>query len=95
MRSYEATGLAGDLVRAAYEAGPQSSDAALTAVEFGEMAKLIRRFAVSEMDQWEMFSVTTDSGPIYVGITMEVSDPSAFHNIDGFIAGLDDAEPTS
>ena len=90
LHPHEATQLAGRLVRAAREASPPYSDIALTVEEFGLMAKLIRRFAISEMDQWELFSVTADSGPLYVGISLEVNEPDAFHNIDGLLAAIED-----
>lgn len=89
LRSYEASQLAGELVRSSHVVLPPTNDAALSVDEFAEMVRLIRRYAVSEMDQWELFSVSIDHGEVYVGISLSVANPADYVKLDGMLAVTD------
>jgi hypothetical protein len=90
LTGYEATQLAGELVRAAAKAVPPRNNSALTTDEFAQMVRLMRRYAVSEMDQWDLFSVTTKYGQLYITLSLAVPDPSIYNSLDAWLAVPED-----
>lgn len=84
----EAVQLAGRLVRAAEEAMPHRPDA-LTPAEFRQMVRVLHRYAETELDQWDTFSVPTTYGPVYLLVTRVVADPDLYSSLDGFLADPD------
>lgn len=84
---YQATRLAGRLVRASSDVSPSRSSAALEPQEFALLVRLLRRYAETEMDQWDTFSFTTSFGEVSLLLTMGGPvDPTLFHSLDGFTA---------
>ncbi len=47
----------------------------LSESEFSEMLRLIHRFSVSEMDQWEQWKFDSEFGKVFVSITRQPSGP--------------------
>jgi hypothetical protein len=49
----------------------------LTKDEFVLLAKLLKRYAETQMDQWELWSFDTETSKIYVTISMKPSGSEA------------------
>lgn len=58
----------------------------LTKDEFVLLAKLLKRYAETQMDQWELWSFDTHTSKIYVTISMKPNGPeTAYKSLDEII----------
>jgi hypothetical protein len=58
----------------------------LTKDEFVLLTGLLKRYAETQMDQWELWSFNTNKSRIYVSISMKPSGPeAAYKSLDEII----------
>ena len=58
----------------------------LSKEEFAFMVKLLRRFASSDMDQFENWMMDTEYGKVYISISREISENEDMYlDIDSFV----------
>lgn len=60
-------------------------DPTLTEEEFGELLLYLRRYANTELDQFEHWSLTTKFGRVYVDMHRAAGDPTWYVDLDPYL----------